>query len=76
MRFQVNEGPADRVIRLFVGVVMLNVAAVTTGPLFVFALVIGLIGVITGLTGFCLPYVLFGISTLPKDEKDRQKGAS
>ncbi len=76
MKFQVNEGPLDRVIRLFVGVVMLYVAAVTTGPLFFVALAIGLIGLVTGLTGFCLPYVLLGIDTLPKDARDRQKGGA
>lgn len=74
MKFQVNEGPLDRVIRLFVGVVMLNVAAVASGPLFFVALVVGLIGLATGLTGFCPNYVLFGINTLRKDAQSREKG--
>ncbi len=76
MKFQVNEGPLDRVIRLVVGVVALNVAAVTSGPLFFVALVIGLIGVFTGLTGFCLPYAIFGFDTLPKDVKGHQKSGA
>ena len=76
MKFQVNEGPLDRVIRLVVGIVMLYAATVATGPLFVVALVIGLIGLVTGLTGFCPNYVLFGINTLPKDAKDRQEGGA
>jgi hypothetical protein len=68
MKFQVNEGPLDRLIRIAIGIVALNVAAVATGPLFWVALVVGLIGTITGLTGYCPTYVLFGINTLPKGE--------
>ncbi len=76
MEFQVNEGPLDRMIRFVVGVVALNVAAVATGPLFFFALTVGLIGLATGLTGFCPNYVLFGIDTLPKDAKGHQKSGA
>ncbi len=70
MHFQVNEGPADRIARLVIGVVALGVAAVASGPLFVGALAVGLIGVVTGLTGFCPNYVPFGISTLPKGSRE------
>ncbi len=76
MEFQVNEGPLDRMIRFVVGVVGLNVAAVATGPLFFVALVIGLIGLFTGLTGFCLPYAILGFDTLPKDAKGHQKSGA
>lgn len=68
MKFQVNEGPLDRLIRIVIGIVALSVAAVATGPLVWLALVVGLIGTITGLTGFCPTYVLLGINTLPKDK--------
>jgi hypothetical protein len=68
MKFQVNEGPLDRLIRIAIGIVALNVAAVATGPLFWVALVVGLLGTVTGVTGFCPTYVPFGINTLPKDK--------
>jgi hypothetical protein len=74
MKFQVNEGPIDRVIRLVLGTVLFSVAAVATGPLFYVALVVGLIGVVTGLTGFCPTYLLFGISTLPRGPGDASAG--
>jgi fatty acid desaturase len=67
MKFQVNEGSLDRFIRIAIGIVALNVAAVATGPLFWGALVVGLLGTVTGLTGFCPTYLPFGIDTRPKD---------
>jgi hypothetical protein len=70
MRFQVNEGPADRWVRLVLAVALLYVAAVATGPLFFGALIVGLVALVTGLTGFCPTYTLFGISTLPKGASD------
>ena len=63
MKLRVNEGPTDRIVRLFIGVVLLNVAAVATGSLFYAALVVGVIGLVTGLTGFCPTYLLFGLDT-------------
>ena len=66
MKLQVNEGPLDRLVRIVLGVVLLSVAAVATGPLFYVALVVGLVGLATGLSGFCPTYVLLGTSTLPK----------
>lgn len=66
MKFQVNEGPADRLVRIVLAVALLYVAAVATGPLVYGALIVGLVAVVTGLTGFCPTYTLFGISTLPK----------
>lgn len=78
MKFlKVNEGPTDRIIRIAVGIIALAVAAVASGPLFFVALAVGLIGLVTGVTGFCLPYVLLGIDTLPKESRDvpRTSGA-
>lgn len=68
MKFQVNEGPLDRLIRIAIGLVALYLAAVATGPLFWVALVVGLLATVTGLTGICPTYVPFGINTLPKDK--------
>jgi len=63
---KVNESPTDRLIRIVVGMIALNVAAVATGPLFFAALVVGLAGLVTGITGYCPTYVLLGVDTLPK----------
>ena len=76
MRFKVNEGPTDRLVRAVVGVVLLG--AVAAGwipvPFLYVALLIGAIGVVTAATGFCLPYALFGISTLPKGAGEAASG--
>jgi DUF2892 family protein len=74
MKFQVNEGPTDRLVRLALGVVLFGVAAVATGALFYIVFIVGLIGFVTGLTGFCPTYTLFGISTLRKGAPDAVTG--
>ena len=68
MKFQVNEGPIDRVIRILVGVGLFTLAAagLVTPPALYGVLLVGTIGLVTGITGFCPTYVLLGISTLPK----------
>ncbi|MGE5722557.1 MAG: DUF2892 domain-containing protein [Sphingomonadales bacterium] len=55
-----NEGTADRVIRVIVGLVILSLAFV--GPKTPWAY-LGLIPLITGLVGFCPAYGLLGINT-------------
>ena len=76
MKFQVNEGPIDRLIRILVGVGLFTVAAtgVVTPPVLYGVLLVGTIGLVTGITGFCLPYVLLGISTLPKSAREGAGG--
>jgi len=68
MKFQVNEGPIDRLIRILVGVGLFTIAAtdLATPPVLYGVLLVGTIGLVTGITGFCPTYVLLGISTLPK----------
>ena len=68
MKFQVNEGPIDRLIRIVVGVGLFTVAAagLVTPPVLYGVLLVGTIGLLTGITGFCPTYVLLGISTVPK----------
>jgi hypothetical protein len=59
-----NENNLDKNIRLVVGALALLLAAfVFTGALQIAALVVGILGIFTGLTGFCLIYKLLGIST-------------
>jgi len=67
MKFQVNEGPLDRLIRVVLGIVLFAVAAsgLVTTPVLYGVLLVGTIGLVTGVTGFCPTYVLLGISTLP-----------
>lgn len=72
--FKRNEGILDRIVRVTLGVVLLPVGLFLLGGLqgsvlgLVFA-VLGGIGLITGLTGFCLLYVPFGINTLEKEKE-------
>lgn len=62
--FKQNESKADKNIRLLVGAVALVLALfVFTGTLKTIALVVGILGIFTGLTGFCLIYKLLGIKT-------------
>jgi len=62
--FQQNESSLDKNIRLGVGVVALLLGIFAfTGALQIVALIIGALGIFTGLTGFCLIYKLLGIKT-------------
>lgn len=76
MKFQVNEGPIDRLIRILVGVGLFMVAAagLVTPPVLYGVLLLGTIGLVTGITGFCPTYVLLGISTVPKKAADGAAG--
>lgn len=58
----VNEGTADRAIRVIVGLVLLSLVFV--GPKTLWGLV-GLLPLVTGATGFCPAYRLFGLRTCP-----------
>jgi hypothetical protein len=65
-----NEGSADRVVRIVLGV-FLAVLAFFVGVLWLkIALgVLAGIALVTGLTGFCLLYVPFGINTCRCNDK-------
>ncbi len=72
--FKRNEGTIDRLLRLAVAIVFMPAAIFWLGALQgtipgLVALAIGLIGLVTALTGFCLPYALFGVSTLEPVKK-------
>ena len=59
-----NESELDKKIRLIVGVIALLLAIfVLTGTFQVISIIIGVLGIFTGLTGFCLLYKLLGIKT-------------
>ena len=56
----VNEGPVDRTIRVIVGVVLL--ALVFVGPHTAWGY-LGIVPIITGLSGRCPAYSIFGFNT-------------
>ena len=55
-----NVGGADRVIRIIVGLILIGLTL--AGQIGVWGW-IGVVPLLTGIFGFCLPYALFGIST-------------
>jgi hypothetical protein len=55
-----NEGKNDRALRIFVGALLLCLAAF--GPQSLWGL-IGIVPLLTGLAGFCPLYRLFGVNT-------------
>ena len=57
---KVNEGKADRVVRTVLGLAILSLVFV--GPKTLWGL-IGIIPLLTGLSGICLLYSALGIST-------------
>jgi hypothetical protein len=66
--FKKNVGPVDSAIRLTLGIVALAAGFFALGALQgnvfgLFAVAIGVIGVVTGATRRCPTYVLLGIST-------------
>lgn len=66
-----NEGTTDRMVRLILGVVLIIIGWPVLGnnTLGIILDIIGLILLITGITGFCGLYKIFGINTLkiPKE---------
>jgi len=58
----VNEGTADRIIRVVVGLGLLSLAVV--GPQSLLGL-IGIVPLVTGLVGSCPAYRLLGVATCP-----------
>ncbi len=60
-----NESQQDRMIRLVLGVVLaLAGYFFFSGTIQIVVYVLSVIALVTGLTGFCLLYKIFGIKTL------------
>ncbi len=72
--FKRNEGTLDRTLRLALAAVLLPAALFWLGALQgalpgLVAAGIGAIALVTGLTGVCPTYNLFGVSTLEAEKK-------
>ncbi len=69
-----NEGKADRILRVLVGVILGVVAwmmlGLADGAIFgVIAGIVALVLILTGIVGFCPAYRLLGIRTCPVSPK-------
>lgn len=76
--FKRNEGILDRIVRVGLGMVLLPAGLVLLGILHsnvlgLLAVGLGGIGLITGITGVCPTYTLFGISTLEKEKESHRQ---
>lgn len=61
---KINEGKTDRTIRIILGIVFLGLAlTVLSGTIRTILSIVGVVSLITGLSGFCLLYELLGINT-------------
>lgn len=60
-----NEGDMDRAARVVIGVVLVALAYLkfVSAPIDLVLYVVGAVLVLTGITGFCAIYKLFGINT-------------
>jgi hypothetical protein len=61
---EVNEGTIDRAIRLVIAAVLIGVGlGVVRGPGGIAMAAVGAIPLLTGLSGYCPLYMVFGINT-------------
>lgn len=68
----VNEGTLDRVIRVMLGAALLwlgMASAILSSPLDTASAVVGVVMLVTGITGFCGLYKLLGISTCERPQE-------
>ncbi len=63
---KINEHPAERVIRVVLGIALVAMAA--TGTIGIWGY-LGVIPIVTGLAGTCPLYSMMGISTCPMPAK-------
>lgn len=60
---KINEGPADRLIRVTLGVATLSLVSVGPVPGWGVIGLVGILPLVTGIVGYCPTYTLFGIDT-------------
>ncbi len=63
--FKVNEGAADRIIRIAAGVVLIALFFLYPDASWRYWALIGVVPLVTGLIGTCPIYAMLGISTCP-----------
>ena len=65
MKIEINEAPADRIIRIVAGIALAAVAigGAVTAPLLYVVWVVAAILLVTGIVGFCPLYALLRVST-------------
>lgn len=63
--FKVNEGAADRIIRIVAGVVLLALFFLYPDASWRYWTLVGIVPLVTGLIGTCPLYAMLGISTCP-----------
>ena len=68
MKFEINEAPVDRAIRIVLGIALAAVAlgGAVSAPLLFGVWVVAAIALITGIVGFCPLYALLRVSTKTK----------
>jgi hypothetical protein len=65
MKLQINESPADRVVRVILGValVAIGVSGAVAAPLVYVTSVLAAVALVTGIVGFCPLYAILRFST-------------
>ena len=68
MKFEINEAPIDRAVRVVLGIALAAVAigGAVSAPLLYAVWVVAAIALITGIVGFCPLYALLRVSTKSK----------
>jgi hypothetical protein len=68
MKLEINEAPADRILRIVAGIALAAVAmgGAVTAPLLYVVWVVAAIALVTGIVGFCPLYALLRVSTKSK----------
>lgn len=66
-----NEGTTDRIIRVVVGVVIIVAFAVFLPGAYKWWAAVGLVPLISGITGFCGLYTLLGMNTCPLKSEEK-----
>jgi hypothetical protein len=82
--FKRNEGLLDRIVRVVLGMVLLPIGLIwwfgglpgTGSAAGLVAAGLGLLGLLTGISGVCPLYIPFGISTLEKEKEFIAKSKS
>jgi hypothetical protein len=65
VKLQINEHPADRAVRIVLGLILVVAAAAgwAAAPLVYLAWIVGAIALVTGISGFCPLYAILRVST-------------